>query len=335
MVLSSLQYFEKLPLGAQYEIGSILESPSHRIYPKLMKDMAAISQEKLELFCAEKRIERLVTHRNDKDLARKQWYLEYQIGKKIAEQRAKELRSESKIPRPYNDKGFDTLTIDANGLVPVQELELYNFGLCHNGHIYQMCPVLDQPNSSHWLSNLIVGESFKRKRNFRIRIDPLMKVTKADYQPYFQLMNIYGKKLDWNRLKSLRNEEFGQWLGDGLSTGSIHISDFVWRPNGDEIHFTCEELPKSSYLDVRGSRYFHAIFEKSTGKVIHCDGAIRFYSDEEYQYRLNYHVRNPEVRKIGNRVKIFQIDEAIDEDLFMRLATNFFVWNEDAIGYFN
>ncbi len=334
MEIRSLDYFMKLPLGAGYEIGTILSNPKHEIYNYVLEDMASISKEKLNIFCEEMRIERLLAHRNNKDLARRQWYLEYHVDRKIKIKRVKELKKKPKISSPNCDD-FDDIEIDKNGLVLVKDLELYNFGLCHNEYIYQMCPMLNELNSGHWLSNIIIEESFKGNRGFRIRIDPLMKVAKTKYQPYFQLMNIYGKKLDWSRLKGLRNEEFGQWLGGGLSTSSIHISDYVWSPSGNEIHFTCEELPKSNYLDIRGSRYFHAIFEKSTGKVIHCDGAVRFYSDEEYQYRLNYHVRNPEVRKIGNRVKIFQIDEAIDEDLFMRLATNFFVWNEDAIGYFN
>lgn len=70
-------------------------------------------------------------------------------------------------------------------------------------------------------------------------------------------------------------------------------------------------------------------------KVTHCDGALRIYDQDEIKIRQRFHVRQPEVRKIGKRVKLFLINDEIDQELFMSLATNFFMWNEDAINYFN
>ena len=94
-------------------------------------------------------------------------------------------------------------------------------------------------------------------------------------------------------------------------------------------------MPTAEYLDVRGSRYFHAIFDRATGLIKHCDGAIRLYIYEEYQNRLKCHVRNTEARKVGQRIKIFQLDDAIDQNTFALLCVTFFVWNEDVITYFN
>jgi len=110
--------------------------------------------------------------------------------------------------------------------------------------------------------------------------------------------------------------------------------DFVWRPEGNEFHSTCEELPKINCLDYRGSRFFQAIFDKTTGNIKHCDGATRFYSQEEYGKRIRYHVRNPQVRGIGARIKIFQIDGIVDQNIFSELAVSYFVWNEDVRKYF-
>jgi len=312
-----------------------MNQPNHKFHDALVNDIQSIPNQTLEKFCKDHNIERLISRSNNKDIARRQWYIKYQINREIALQRVKELKVNDTIHKPYTTNDFYEIEIDENSLISVKKLDLYNSGLCYKNKVYQMCPSLDQLNSSHWLSNLIMNETFENGRNFRIRLDPLVVISKNEFQPYFQYMEIYGTKLDWNWIKTLRNQEFGQWLGDDLSTSSIHISDYVWTPTTNEVHFTCEELPKKCYIDVRGSRYFHAILDKDSGKIIHCDGALRFYSDKEYSHRLKYHVRQPEVRKVGKRVKLFQIDEPIDQNLFMKLATNFLVWNEDAVNYFN
>ena len=335
MEIKSLEYFKKLPLGAYHAVSDVMSQSNHEFHGLLMEDIRSISNESLTKFCQEHDIERLISRSNDKDLARRQWFIERQISREIALLRANELKADKLIHEPYSSHDFGEIEIDENSLIPVNTLELFNVGLCHRNQVYQMSPSLYQPNSSHLLSNLIINETFKNGYDFRIRLDPLVVAPKNEFQPYFQLMEIYGKKLDWERLKTLKHDEFGQWLGDGLSTPSIYISDYVWSPSKDEVHFTCEELPKKSYLDIRGSRYFHAIFDKKTGRIIHCDGALRYYTNEEYDERIHYHVRQPEVRKVGKRVKLFQLDQPIDQSLFMRLATNFLVWNEDAIGYFN
>jgi hypothetical protein len=74
---------------------------------------------------------------------------------------------------------------------------------------------------------------------------------------------------------------------------------------------------------------------------MHCDGAMRIYSDEELNRRLDYHVKDTEARKVGKRVKIFQYESnenmgiEIDHDTFCQLTINFFVWNDDVQLYFH
>lgn len=323
------------PLGAQFKVSEILDQKDHKMHKTVMQDINSIPSDLLTSFCEEYKINRLITRSENKDLTKRQYYIEHHLGHQIALTRANILKSDSSFPEPYSSNDFSEIEINKDSLIPVNKFKLHDFALCHNNKIYQLCPILNQPNSSHWLSNLIIKETFDNGLDFRIRLDPLVVAHKDDFQQYFQLMQIYGRKLDWNRLKTLKNDEFGQWLGDGLSTRSIFKSDFVWSPSKDEIHFTCEELPKKQFIDTRGSRYLHAIFDKHSGKIIHCDGALRYYNAEEYDHRIKYHVRQAEVRKVGKRIKIWQLDEPIDQFLFMKLATNFLVWNEDAIAYFN
>jgi hypothetical protein len=69
--------------------------------------------------------------------------------------------------------------------------------------------------------------------------------------------------------------------------------------------------------------------------ITHCDGALRFFNQDDFKIRLKYHIKHSNARRIGKRIKIFQIDEPIEQSLFMNLATTFLVWNKDALEYFN
>lgn len=336
MSFETLPYFEKLQTVAFHKVTDIYEDSGHPIHENLVADLKSISATEIAAF--EAKYHYLFGRSGeDRDMDIRKMYFEYGIAGAVARKRLSILGTTEKgvRPTPYDAEDFTGITVDEQGLVSVRELDSNHFSLYNKGYAYQLCPSLDQFNSSHWLGLLILNETFRKGRNFRVRLDPLMREPAETFQPYMALMHLYGKKLDWERLKSLQSEEFGQWLGDGLSTGSILTTDYVWRPEDHEVHFTCEEIPKPECIDTRGSRYFHAIFDKRTGTITHCDGALRIYNEPEIALRQKYHVRQQEVRKIGKRVKLFLIDDQIEQGLFMRLVTNFLVWNEDAIRYFN
>jgi hypothetical protein len=335
MKIRTIDYFEKLQLSSHHELHKVMDDPNHPRHNDLIEDLQDIDSDDLNSFIT--KYHYLFNRADDKDLAAREMYLEYHIAAEIAKKRLSILNEFTKGKRcaPYDSKDLQDLPIDEHGLVSLSDLKWYNFRLAHKNFVYQLSPSLDQCNSSHWLGLLIMNEAYRNGRKFKIRLDPLMKVHQDEFIPYMALMNLYGKKLEWARLRTLKSEEFGQWLGEGLSTKSIKTTDYVWRPEGNEIHFTCEELPKRECIHTRGSRYFHAIFDKKSGLIKHCDGALRIYNDQELTIREGYHVRHPEVRKIGKRVKLFLIDDYIDQELFMKLATNFLVWNEDALEYFN
>lgn len=336
MAYLTLPYFESLQTVAFHKVSEIYDDPTHESHDALVKDLWSISDATIAEF--ESKYRYLFNRSGEgKDMDLRKMFFEYDISTVVARKRLNILHNTEKGVKslPYIDSNLAGVPIDEHGLVPISELKFNHFYLYYETYAYQLCPSLDQFNSSHWLGLLILNETFRNRRNFKIRLDPLMREPVETFQPYIALMQLHGKKLDWTRLKTLRTEEFGQWLGDGLSTSSILTTDYVWRPEKQEVHFTCEELPKPDCIDIRGSRYFHAIFDKSTGNITHCDGALRIYDEAEFTLRQKYHVRQPEVRKIGKRVKLFLIDDVIDQELFMSLATNFLVWNQDALEYFN
>lgn len=269
----------------------------------------------------------------DKDQARRTYYLIDLLHKEIAKERIAALCDKSQRPKPYNSENLKEIEIDNNNLVNIKEFDINNPGYQFNNFVYCLVPSTDQLNASFWISKAIKKFAEGKKLNFKIRLDPFIEKPRSEYRMPFYKMLVYGKRLDWDRLKGLHQNEFGQWI-DTDQSSEIGTTDFVWRPEGNEIHFTCEELPKIDYIDYRGSRFLHAIFDKVTGYIKHFDGAVRFYTSGEFNKRMKYHVRSPEVRKIGNRVKIFQIDDIINQNIFIQLTTSYFVWNEDIQSYF-
>lgn len=129
-------------------------------------------------------------------------------------------------------------------------------------------------------------------------------------------------------------ESANQSMG-GLPRYSLdhgQCTDFCWRPQDREIHFLCEELPKSGQTECEAAHYLHAIYVPSTSDALHLDGALRLYTPDELDARRVLHVRN--CGKCGVRRKIFRTRSPVSRDRLSEIAQAFYVWNEDVRGYF-
>lgn len=171
-------------------------------------------------------------------------------------------------------------------------------------------------------------------KKIKVRLDPFNFAKIDKFIPLEYRMWVWGKPLDWNSIINLRQPEHGRWMAEFPSRDDINFTDYIWNPHDDEITFTCEEIPNSQNNIFRGSRYFHGIYSKISNDIIHCDGAIRFTSENELQERMSGHVKDENIRKIGKRIKIFMNIQKLNFFEFCGLASSFFVWNEDVIRYF-
>lgn len=331
--LRIFNFFKNSLEDALFGVEEILSKEEHAQHNNILLDIKDLDRNIVEQYIQENNFERHISRDRDIYLQQCSIYLIESIQKGIAVERLKELQKKKKSSLPYNLENLDPLIVDDNNLVSIKNFDLTAGGYKYNDFVYQLTPMINVSNSSYWISQTISGLAYSKKLNFKIRLDPFIEVHYKKYFPIGYKMTIYGKPLEWERLRTLREDEHGRWMNDDLSNNNI--TDYVWSPNENEVHFTCEELPKTNEIVYRGSRYFHAIFDKETGKIIHCDGAIRKYTQEEIEYRMNYHVRNSEVRKIGKRIKVFQLDDEIEQEVFVLLVTNFMVWNNDVLKYFN
>jgi hypothetical protein len=244
-------------------------------------------------------------------------------------------------PLPYRQPELSAVELDNNNLASCLEFEIIRGGICRANRAFTLLPGTNATNSSYWLYQALF--SIERTDLIRVRLDPLIHESLETFNPMMYKMQVYGTSFKWDRIKNLKEAEHTQFIPEFPSSNDIERTDIVWKPNDDEIHFTCEEMPKPNLLEIRGSRYFHAIFQKQTGLLKHCDAAIRYYNNEEYIKRLEKHIKANEVTRIGRRIKVFQIDvpkyylpsEPISHKQFIDLVTSFYVWNQDVLDYFN
>lgn len=265
--------------------------------------------------------------------AAKEWYLIKTLEKIIPSKRLEILSNQNSIirPRPYNHAALEDLNITEDYLVNLNNFEIEGSALIRNEYAFTLCPITESPNSSFWILNVLVELS--KSHEVYVRLDPFINAPRTEFvNPQFKMW-VHGiKNLDWQRITNLRNEEFGEWMPDNIES-CIDKTQYVWSPRSEEVHFICEELPKISSSETRGSRYFHSILDKSNDIIIHLDGALRIYRRDDLGTRVKSHIKD--TGKVGTRIKLFRIDDGISREVLSRICTNFYVWNNDVIQYFS
>lgn len=331
--LKTLQYFLKSIMDPFYELHEVLKNPTHPEYNNLLLDLQKIDSKELIKYVEENDIDFLLGSTSNLDLERRTWFLSHCLRNDIAQKRMEILISGER-PAPYNSDNLRNIPISEDKLVDFSLLKSNHSGITYNNYGYRLCPSTDADNSSYWLFLEIIKLVYKKQKSFYIRLDPFIEIPIDKYHPMMYKMTIYGRPLDWERLRSLHTDDFGQFMNE-KEYGDYSNTDYIWHIEKNEIHFTCEELPKKEKCKYRGSRYFHAIFDIPSGNIIHCDGATRIYNESELNRRILFHVRNAEARKVGRRIKIFQTNDVLNQQDFSRLVVSFFVWNEDIRMYFS
>jgi hypothetical protein len=234
-------------------------------------------------------------------------------------------------PLPYQHPQLQNVSVDKNWLVPISNFNSHDCDLAKGDTVFHILPSLPQLNSMYWAS--IYLNKLKGVSDVKIRLDPFIISSLVGYTSMAYKMFVYGVPLDWKDIEGLKEDRHMRWMPDDPEKSHVSFTDAVWSPREDGVHFACEEVPKASYCDERGARYFHSIYSPKNSCFLHADGAIRIYSQEELDRRKNEHVRNS--GKSGVRVKVFQVDGNIQRENWCNLVAAFFVWNADLQKYFD
>lgn len=328
-------YLSSDSIGLLFTVPEISNDNLHPFHNVLEKALKEVKPELVQLIREDNNFCLLNKGMNSHDLEREARVecVRQILDEKILTQRCKELveQSNKERPSPYNHKALIDVQVDNDYLVPLTNFSNKYGPLCRNGYAFGVVPPVPSVNSAYWFMETLRRPGIFEKTS--VRLDPFLNRKESDF-PYVEYRAWwYGLPMNWNRIASLTQEEHRRAGPDELTRKDILYTDLVWSPRGNEIHFICEEVPTESSLYIRGSRYFHAIYNLNEGVFNHIDGAIRFFTRDEWVVRKEAHVRH--IGKIGKRVKIFRIEGSFSKEVFTSVLPSFFVWNRDVQQYFN
>lgn len=227
--------------------------------------------------------------------------------------------------KPYDLEEFNDI-YDDEFLIDVKKSNIeFSNSILINNNRYGLCLPINAFNSSYWI-NQELNKLNLSKVDLKIRVDPFLK----NFKDMMYFSTVFSQPLNWGKIINLKNEDKG--LFQNYQTGEL--TEYLWKPRNNEVVFTCEELPSEENINLRGSRYFHAIFEKDTGKFKHCDGSIIIYDKKKFDKRSKLSIDDNKINGIGDEIKLFRVDGDIPKEQFMSLITSYFYWNYDLLGYF-
>ncbi len=176
----------------------------------------------------------------------------------------------------------------------------------------------------------------------RVRID-------VDGPIYFERETWYGAKFNENISNipdgNVKLRPPGYLAQDFISNyfESAYSLDIKWTTKDGIKSFQLEEFKTEKIKVIRDKksvhpvRYVHAEFDMSTDAFRHFDGALHFYSPDEYIARkdsdFNYNAKN-EYQIKTDSIKLFKINGQIPVETWVELTSHFLHGNPLILEYF-
>lgn len=125
--------------------------------------------------------------------------------------------------------------------------------------------------------------------------------------------------------------------------GDVYSLDIKWSTKNNIKVFQCKEFKTESIkINICGDEYFpvkyiHAEYNMKTGSFRHFDGAIHFYTEEEYLNRrdtdFNHNYKNTDQIKASSQ-KLFKINGSVSVDKWIELTSHYLFANPLIFEYF-
>ena len=325
------------PVGSGYAIRSVAADRTHAVHEPLQETLRALPCDIVAAIADDPRISFVHEHKPEADKATA-YRIEAFARIVDTEMQRRRLASLAQVQTgplraPYDHAALRGVSVDPEQLVPVEAFDIRYGTLARNRHLFYVFPTDCALNSSYWFTQLLLANSVNLQ--VRLRLDPfLLREGESGEGPFYRML-VYAPSLNWDIIACLAEELHGKWISDpDVGAGCRYdATEFVWSPRPDGVHFVCEELPRADLCRVRGSRYFHSIYDRSAQVFTHVDGGIRVYRVDELAQRVSQHVRN--AGKSGCRAKVFRAEGPMDRDTWCNLVACFFVWNTDVEKYFS
>lgn len=330
-----VRFFAADGIGPQFTLSELLTDPDHEMYTLAEVALDMFSEEDLE--SRRQALEDMGLWNDDQpdELERRalESLLEEKLNRAVAKYRMQillESDSESR-PLPYGLSAASGLEVDGEGLTDMRQFQGFVGPFRYGDYLFALLLPLPAQNSAYWLTLALRGLARRSESSILVRLDPTLHGPVGHFSQMELRAWWYGTDLDWNEISGLKGVIHRQAGPDARSKGIMSRTDIAWVRRGKEVHFVCEELPPQKDLEVRGSRYLHAVYRPDLSAFVHVDGAVRLFTPGELERRWAEKVH--EGGKAGRRIKIFRIDGIVTQDDFGTLAATLFYGNPDVAEY--
>ena len=326
-------YFAASPIGPLLGLGRVAREENHPLFSGIKRTFDLVQSDLLAQVFADENFNGLYSKvsQEEKEWFAREWIIIEELNRRNRLRRINYLLNQNEVSRPipYNDPELSDLEVSSDKLVPLSKFYVEEGVLLRKGQAYTILPPTPSENSSYWITRALLTGGLQDRT--WVRLDPMIRGKANKFPRMSYRMLWWGPPLLWKDVGNIKKESFGRWFPASLSHKS-EFTDFAWVLRGEETHLFLEEMHKRNDIGIAGSRYFHVIFSNTKEYVVHLDGAIRIYSEDEWDQRKGVHVNR--TGKIGKRTKVFRIDEPIQLDVVSSLGGTYLLWNYDVSHFF-
>ena len=173
--------------------------------------------------------------------------------------------------------------------------------------------------------------------SIRVALDPDMVGLASTYKPHIELEYWRGPKFNDDLTKIPPGvTEHAHPEGLERSISGVFKTQFWWKDNEGARSFEMEEIREVPSMGLPekgfGLRYIHSFLTDNKQSIAHCDGAIRAYTMEEYEYRKTLPIN--QAGKASRYTKLFRVDGELTVGEWKHLVANYYQGNTLVLEYF-
>ena len=219
---------------------------------------------------------------------------------------------------------------DKKNLIKYDKLKMLFPGVYEIGNIIIFAHQYFRRNYSR-LNNLniefldLFDKVSKKNSSLKIAIDLDMIGLKDSFKVPMEFEFWWGPKFN-NSIKDIPKGVTQHGADDRLRFfHRIVKNEFFWYEQDDHYVLECEEIVDfelSNEPFKYGCRYIHSMVDKKNDNIIHLDGAVRGYSDEQMVNRLDIDISKQD--RSLDYLKLWRIDGVIELSVWKELICHFY-----------
>ena len=329
-----LEYFSRCMVPLHQAVHYVADTPRHALNQRVNEQMARIEPQILRLATggSDFNQRRANATRRGAEWEARVWALAEVLSWEIPHQRVRLLDppAEGKLPPPLDELALQEIGATADHLVPLRRMHWDGLRLLRMDSAFLTLAQLEAPHAQYWILRELIEQGLTAHTS--VRLDPLLHGSLSQILPLTHKERFRDCRLDGVQIRNLKAEVYRHWPRSTTGPGIV-LTDMAWTPQGNEVHFRCEEVPSQDRLSIRGTRHVHAVYDPVGDEFVRFVASIRIITSAAWYQRVSG-LRVSAAHDWGRRHKVIEIRAPLPRAVFAKLCAQFFVWNRAVGAYF-